>query len=125
MIPLILVGAAGLIGWAGHESAKETNEQAQSIARDAQSLYNSSKNSLEAAQNSTKEELIKLGYQKKDVLEGSIKSFLTAYERIKDVELSESVGLHEIANFDIDQQDALQLQQMTDIRPLKLKRALS
>ena len=60
--------AAGVIGAGGHLSAKETNESAQRISEEAQELYNNSKRSLEQAQNKTEKSLLKMGYQKKNVL---------------------------------------------------------
>lgn len=45
-IPFLLgLGAviAGAAGVGGHLSAKETNEQAQRVSRDAQNLYNNAK----------------------------------------------------------------------------------
>lgn len=115
-LPLIIAGlAATAIGIGAQADAKETNECAQRIANDAQSLYNASKQSLESAQSITEKSLVALGTSKKEVLETSVKQFLTAYARIKNIELSESVGLNEIKKFSVDKQDALQLQQMSDI----------
>ena len=115
-LPLIIAGlAATAIGIGAQADAKDTNERAQKIANDAQSLYNTSKQSLENAQKITEKSLITLGTSKKNVLETSVKQFLTAYARIKNIELSESVGLNEIQKFSIDKQDTLQLQQMSDI----------
>ena len=115
-LPLIIAGlAAAAIGIGAQADAKETNERAQQRANEAQSLYNASKQSLEQAQSITEKSLVALGTSKKKVLETSVNQFLTAYERIKNIELSESVGLNEIQKFTIDKQDALQLQEMSDI----------
>lgn len=114
-LPLIIAGVAAAIGVSAQMDAKETNERAQEIANDAQTLYNSAKQSLENAQSITEKSLVALGTSKKKVLETSINQFLTAYDRIKNIELSESVGLNEIQKFTIDKQDTLQLQKMSDI----------
>ena len=117
-IPLLLAGlgaAAGLIGIGGHLSAKETNEKAQRIASDAKDLYNSSKTSLERAQNNTEKALLKFGYSKKKILDCSMKQFLKSYEKIKSIEVTNSLGLDEISNFIIDQEDAIQIREMSDI----------
>lgn len=105
-IPFLLAGlgvAAGVIGAGGHLSAKETNERAQRISENAQELYQSAKHSLEKAQNNTEKALLKLGYQKKNVLDSSMKQFLNSYDKIKHIQVTESAGLNEIANFSIDQ----------------------
>lgn len=118
-LPAILAGfaaaGAAALGIGAQMDAKETNERAQQLANKAQSLYNSSKRSLEEAQGTTEKSLLALGTSKKQVLETSINQFLTAYERIKNIELSESVGLDEIQNFTLEKQDAIQLREMSSI----------
>lgn len=117
-IPFLLAGlgvAAGIIGAGGHLSAKETNERAQRISEDAQELYNSAKASLEVAQDKTEKALVKLGYAKKKVLDTSMNQFLTNYDKVKHIQVNESVGINEISKFTIDQQGAIQLREMTSI----------
>lgn len=116
-----LAVGAGVLGAGGHLAAKDTNERAQRVAEDAQDLYNSAKKSLEQAQNATEKALLKLGYEKKNVLDSSMKVFLNSYEKVKNIELKESVGLDEISNFAIDQQGAIQLREMTDIYSSTIK----
>ncbi|MBU5488796.1 hypothetical protein KQI77_11720 [Clostridium sp. MSJ-8] len=116
-----LAVGAGVLGAGGHLSAKETNERAQRVAEDAQDLYNSAKRSLEQAQNSTEKALLKLGYEKKNVLDSSMRVFLNSYEKVKNIEVKESIGLDEISNFAIDQQGAIQLREMTDIYSSTIK----
>ena len=105
-IPFIVAagaaGIAGIIGVGGHISAKDTNEKAKRISKEAQSLYNESKVSLEEAQNKTEQALLKLGYAKKSVLDSSISQFMKAYDRIKKIELKQSKGLNEISHFEIE-----------------------
>lgn len=115
-IPLVVAGiAAGVIGAGGHLSAKETNERAQRRSEAAQELYNSAKKSLEQAQNRTEQTLLKLGYEKKNILDSSMHQFLSAYDKIKHVQVTESVGINEISKFTIDQQGALELREMINI----------
>lgn len=117
-VPFLLAGlgvAAGVIGAGGHLSAKETNERAQEISENAQELYNNAKCSLEMAQNKTEKALMKLGYAKKNVLDTSMKQFLRNYDKVKHIQLKKSVGINEISKFTIDQQDTIQLREMTDI----------
>lgn len=117
-IPFLLAGlglGAAVLGVGGHLSAKETNERAQQITEDAQRRYNNAKRLLENAKVKTEKSLLQLGYSKKKVLETSVNQFLVSYERIKNIELSESIGLDEIKNFTLEKQDALQLREMSDI----------
>ena len=117
-IPFLLAGlgvAAGVIGAGGHLSAKETNERAQRVSQDAQELYNNAKHALEVAQNKTEKALVKLGYDKKSVLDTSMNQFLTTYDKVKHIQVKESVGIHEISKFTIDQQGAIEIREMTNI----------
>ena len=117
-IPFLLAGlgvAAGVIGAGGHLSAKETNERAERVSQDAQELYNNAKQTLEAAQNKTEKALVKMGYDKKRVLDTSMKQFLPTFEKVKHIQLREAVGIHEIAKFTIDQQDVIEVREMTDV----------
>lgn len=114
-IPLIIAGAAGLLGLGGHLSAKETNEMAQRISEEAKEIYDNAKASLESEQKVTEQSLLKLGNCKKKVMDRSIDRFLTAYDRIKEVQLSDSIGLNELSKFSVDKQDAIELQEMSNI----------
>lgn len=117
-IPFLLAGAAvvsGVLGAAGHINAQEINEEAKRIILIAQNEYEEAKSSLEDSQRKTEESLLSLGYSKKRVLNGSIDQFLVAYGRIKNVQLSDSVGLDEISNFAIEHQETLQLSEMSNI----------
>lgn len=114
-IPLIVAGAVGLLGISGHLSAKETNEMAQRVSQEAKSMYDNAKSALESEQKMTEQSLLRLGRSKKRVMDNSIKQFLRAYDRIKDVQLSESIGLNELSKFSVDKQGALQLQKMSDV----------
>lgn len=123
-IPFLLAGlgiAAGVIGAGGHLSAKETNEKAQRVSENAQELYNNAKYSLERAQNATEKALLKLGYEKKNVLDSSMRQFLASYDRVKHIQVRESVGTNEISKFSIDQQGAIELKEMTDIYSSTIK----
>ena len=118
-VPAILAGlaaaGAAALGVGAQMSAKEKNELAQKIADESKKLYDNSKLSLEKAQGTAETSLLNLGNLKKQVLETSVKQFLTAYERIKNIELSESVGFDEIKNFTFEKQDVLQLREMSNI----------
>lgn len=117
-IPFLLAGlavGAGALGVGGHIEAKDTNERAQSLSIRAQRLYEDAKAALELSQKETEEALLDLGYAKKNTLDGSIKQFLQVYDRIKNIQLSKSTALDEIANLEIEQKDVIQLREMSNI----------
>ena len=75
-IPLLIAGAALLIGAKAHSEAKEVNEQAQAIAQKAQSIYSSQKAETERAQKSVVAKLEEVGKKKQMILLHPMKSFL-------------------------------------------------
>lgn len=114
-LPLLLGLGVAAIGIGGHLSAKETNEKAQKLVDEAKGIYDSAKESLEREQARTESALASLGYEKKEVLEGTVQRFLKSYERIKNVELKDTAGLEEIKKFSINPHEALELREMADI----------
>lgn len=117
-LPFLVAGlgaAAAALGVGGHLSAKEINEKAQKLSEEAQDLYNSSKRSLENAQQETEKALLNLGNSKKKTLETSFEQFFRAYARIKDIKLKDSTGLDEISNFMIDEQEVIEIKEMADV----------
>ncbi len=117
-LPLFLLGLlAGSVALGGgaHLSAQEKNEKAQQLAKEAKRLYDSSKRSLNKAQKRTQKSLLTLGTTKKHVLNTSISQFMTAYNRIKNAELSDADNLNELKDFMIDKQGVLLLKEMSDL----------
>lgn len=117
-IPFLLAGltaGAAVVGLGAQMSAKDVNEKAQRLAKAAEDLYNDSKATLNEAQKQTEQSLLLLGNSKRNVLETSMNQFLDVYEQIKDIEISESIGVEEISNFTLDEQGALEIRQMSNI----------
>lgn len=117
-VPILLAGlglAAGILGASEHKSAKETNEEAERKVRNAQNMYDNAKESLETAKLGSDQSLQKLGNTKVMALNGSVKQFIRVYDKIKSIQLSESIGLNEISNFEIEDQAVIELKEMSDI----------
>ena len=114
-IPFIIAGVVAAAGIGGHLNAKETNERAQALASRAQSLYEDEQVTLKNAQTHVEERLLNLGETKQRILEGSVRQFRNAYERVKNIELKLPADLTEIGKFSIDNQQALALFEMSDI----------
>lgn len=113
-VPLIIAGAGALLfGAKKHYDAHETNDLADYVIKKSQNKYENQKKALEQAQNSSGKALLDLGNLKIQTLEGSMKNFLSAYDRIKHILLSNSDGLDELSNIKFEQQDAVQLQEMS------------
>lgn len=86
-VSLLLLGGIGALsaaaGIGGHITAKETNEKAESINRDAKRLYDNAKNSLESSQNNAKSSLETLEKKRNDIANSSIKVFMDALQHIR------------------------------------------
>ncbi len=107
--------AAGLIGAGSHISASEKNDKANSIVRNAKRSIEEEQEYLDSYKREMGESLVRLGKCKKEVLDNSIQTFITAYERVKAVELTDSIGINELSGFSIDDKDIIQLQQMENL----------
>jgi hypothetical protein len=87
------------------KDANDTNERARNIIKEATDEANiSRKNSGDAITN--------LGKVKISILEESIKPFIASFEKLHNVELTDSVGLNELQKFRIDKQSFGELKEM-------------
>ena len=117
-IPLLIAGAVIVAGVAAHSKDSDVNEEAKNIASHADSIYSSQKWRTEKAKKNVLHELEKVGRQKQMILLYPMKSFLETYGRLKKVGLIKSQGIEELENlpqFNFGDQDALQLEKLTDI----------
>ena len=114
-IPFLFIGAAAAAGAFGigkgikagidMKDAKDTNERANNIVDDA-------KENLEACRKASGKSLEALGSKKLYILDKSMNRFVSAFEQLKNVELTESVGLDELSKFRIDKQSLTELKEM-------------
>lgn len=116
-IPFLLGAAAAVVvagkGVLDHVEASDTNDTAQWIQKKAQELFDEEKEKLEAIQKKTEESLLNLGNSKKNVLENSMSQFLRSYDRVKNIEFNKTDAINEISNYVIDEQDAVEMQELT------------
>ncbi|WP_073337355.1 hypothetical protein [Clostridium grantii] len=101
-IPFIIGGIAAAVAAKGVKDgveakqnmneAKEINEAANAMAKEAEEF-------IEMAKNKTKGAIETLGYEKVRILTTSISDFVTNFERIKNINLKNSEGINELKNF--------------------------
>lgn len=104
MIPLLIgAGVAALFGAGGMAVAKDTQQEAESTLRSAQSLYDSAKASLQEQQEKTERTLKNLGEKKYSVLVELIPQFVVAFNKFKNVDFRNSVGINELDNLNLEQ----------------------
>lgn len=87
------------------KDASDTNKSANRIVDDA-------KESLEIARKASGKSLENLGSKKLFVLDKSINAFVSSFEKLKNVDLSDSVGLEEMNKFRIDKQSLTELKEL-------------
>ncbi|HYF89714.1 hypothetical protein [Azospirillum sp.] len=99
-LPAILIGGAVVAGlWGGKKmlDASSANSEAQSIGEEAAELFDRAKNELEDARATANSALENLGRLKIDVWRTDIQDFVRLMERIKDVEVTGSVHIDDLA----------------------------
>lgn len=114
-IPLLFIGigaAAGAFGVgksvkAGidQKEANRTNERADDIIKDASKK-------IEVCRKNCGSAIDNLGKQKIKILDESIKPFITEFEKLNHVELSESKGLNELQKMVLDQKNFTELKEL-------------
>lgn len=111
-----LIGAAvalcGVAAVGGHLSAKEKNEKAQQIVKDAQNKYNEAKAAFDEKQEEVNTSFVELMQNKKVVLDTVMKRFANSYSKIKNFKLKGSTGIQEIDKMEFG---ISELQQMTKL----------
>lgn len=117
-IPLLFIGigaataaiGAGKTIKAGvdQKDAKETNEKANSIVKNATAKTN-------VCRKNSGDTVTTLGEKKLWILDNSIKPFLQTFEKIHNVDFTESSGLQELQNMKIDKHSLDSLKQMQNM----------
>lgn len=114
-IPFLFIGAAVATGAYGvgksikagadQKEANETNERADSIVKDASKKIETCRKNCGLA-------IDNLGKRKIQILDESIKPFITEFEKLNHVELSESKGLNELQKMVLDQKKFTELKEL-------------
>jgi hypothetical protein len=114
-IPLLFIGVGAATGLFGvgksvkagldQSEAKEKNDQADAIVRKAtEKIETCRKNCGSAIDN--------LGKRKIQILDESVKPFITEFEKVNNLEFSESAGLNELQKMVLDQKSFAELREL-------------
>ena len=87
-----LAVGAGAVGVKKGIDAHEKNNQAKRIYNRAESMYNNTKNKVEQSRKSANDSLQQLGKMKLHVMGNNINRFVKAFEQLRNVELTQSLG---------------------------------
>lgn len=117
-IPFIVLAGAAIAGVTGAtgigkgvkaaidtNSAKKTNKKAQDI-------IDYSKKNADMSRENSNQAIVALGKKKVWILENSVIPFVQTFERIHNIELSDSEGLGEIHKLKLDKQDLEELKEL-------------
>lgn len=114
-LPLLFIGIAAVSGATGLGKTVKAgidNSNAKSINKNANEKIEEASKELDLARKQCGESLDALGREKLFVLSGSVKSFLTSFEKIKNVDFTQSEGLNELNKMQIDQKSFGELKEM-------------
>lgn len=116
LIPILLGGAS--IAAAAHGvkkgvDAKRDMDLAREINSDASSIADKAENTINTSKENTTKAIEGLGEAKIKVLGGSIHDFVSTFEKIRNVQLSDSQGLDELRHFNPQSPEFLQLKKVS------------
>ena len=106
-LPLLFIGIAAATGLAGAGKTVKAvvdNTNANKI--------NNARKCLEQQRGAVAQSLEKLGEEKLQILAGTVTSFVSAFEKIKNIDFTSSVGLEELEKLHIDQKDFEELKEL-------------
>lgn len=114
-LPLLFIGIAAATGLAGAGKTVKAvvdNTNANKINTAANEGVDNARKRLEQQRGAVAQSLEKLGEEKLQILAGTVKSFVSAFEKIKNIDFTSSVGLEELEKLHIDQKDFEELKEL-------------
>ena len=116
LIPVLLGGASALAAAHGVKKgvdAKKDMDLAKSINKDAQNLAESAEAKITESKEKTTKEIEALGVQKINTLSGTVNDFISTFEKIKNVQFTDSKGLDELKHFNPQSPEFLELKRVS------------
>lgn len=114
-LPLLFIGIAAATGLAGAGKTVKAvidNTNANKINTAANEGVDNARNRLEIQRAAVAQSLEQLGMEKLHILSGTVTSFVTAFEKIKNIDFTSSVGLEELSKLHVDQKDFEELKEL-------------
>lgn len=118
MLPLVFVipaAATGVVGAGKTIKSFTDSHKANKMTAFANSRIESAQNRMERSRRLCAEALSELGREKIFILNNSIARFINAFERIKNLELSDSLGLEELRRLKVDKESMAELAEMSHL----------
>lgn len=114
-LPLLFIGIAAATGIAGagkNVKAVVDNANANKINTAANEGVDNARKRLAEQRAAVAQSLEKLGEEKLHILTGTVTPFVSAFEKIKNIDFTSSVGLEELDKLHIDQKDFEELKEL-------------
>ena len=114
-LPLLFIGIAAATGIAGAGKAAKAvvdNTNANKINTAANEGVDNARKRLELQRAAVAQSLEKLGEEKLHILAVTVTAFVSAFEKIKNIDFSSSVGLEELEKLHIDQKNFEELKEL-------------
>lgn len=114
-IPFLLIGigaATAATGAVKTVKAGINQKEANNTNKKAQKIVDIATDRVNVTRKISGDSIVNLGQKKIWVLENSIKPFIDSFEKLHNVELSESVGMDELQNFHMDVESFGELKKM-------------
>ena len=115
MLPLVFIipaAAAGAVGAGKTAKSVANSRKADAMTNDANALVEEGRAQLERSRKLCADALGNLGEEKLFVLNQSVGRFIASFERIKNIELEDSLGLEELRKLRIDRESMAELKEM-------------
>jgi hypothetical protein len=124
IIPIIAIAVSGVaVTFGAYKGGKSIhrNIKASDINKEAKMLLDLAQAHAVIASNKSEKSLNTLGEMKLEVLDKSASRFIAVFEKIHNIELTDSAGLDELAKYRIDKQSVLELRKISDLAVETLK----
>lgn len=116
-LPLLFIGIAAVSGLAGAGKTVKAvidNSNAQKINTQANAGVEAAQKRLEDQRTAVARSLEALGSLKLNILTKNVAAFVTAFEKIKNIDFRSSVGLEELEKLHIDKKDFEELKKLSN-----------
>ena len=115
LLPLLLLGAAGLFGASKLAGAYVYNDDARKLNVEANDLDRNREYFMEESQEATRKALIALGKKKAHVLTTSVKNFVDLFSKIHNIDFNAVANTSELDSFRMDQSSFDGLKQLSSV----------
>lgn len=115
MLPVVFIvpaAATGIVGAGKTVKSFIDSREADGLTSDANAIVDMAREGLERSRHLCADALSSYGEEKLVVLNGSIARFIDSFEKIKNLELVESLGLEELRKLRIDKESMVELKEM-------------